>query len=78
MIRLPRQYDVPGEAFAASGNFFSLRVRRVRAAIFEMRMLGLIIISVAQFCIHLAIEPDGRRAYVANSGWNSRQEGCPE
>lgn len=78
MIWMPRQYLVLAEAFAASGDFPSLRPRSVRAAMLEKRMLELAILPVALFCMRLAITPHGRRVYVANSGWNIRQEGRPE
>jgi hypothetical protein len=55
MVWMPRQCAVLAEVFAASGNFPSLLPRSVRAAVLEMRVLGLIFLSMALFCINLAV-----------------------
>lgn len=78
MIWTPRQCDLLAEAFAASGNFPSRRPRSVGAAIFQMRLLRLTILSFALFYLHLAITPDGRPACVAISAWNRREKRRPE
>jgi hypothetical protein len=75
MLWMPRQCAVLAEVFAASGNFPSLLPRSVRAAVIEVRTLGLIFLSMALFCINLAVTPPWNHVMfdatsaVSNPNW---------
>jgi len=75
LVWMPRQCAVLAEVFAASGNFPSLLPRSVRAAVFEMRLVGLLLLSGALFCVNLAVKPQWGRmmfnvaAQVPNPNW---------
>lgn len=75
LVWMPRQCAVLAEVFAASGNLPSLLPRSVRAAVMELRLLGLLLISSALFCIKLAMTPQwgnvmfGAATDVQNPNW---------
>ncbi len=75
LVWMPRQCAVLAEVFSASGNFPSLLPRSVRAAVVEIRMLGLIMLSGAFFCIKLALTPQWSHmmfdvaAQIPNPNW---------
>lgn len=75
LVWMPRQCAVLAEVFAASGNFPSLIPRSVRAAVIQMRLFGLILLSGALLCIKLAVTPPWNHmvfnatAEVANPNW---------
>lgn len=58
LVWMPRQCAVLAEVFAASGNFPSPIPRSVRAAVFEMRVLGLAMLAVVLFCISALRTPE--------------------
>lgn len=57
LVWMPRQCAVLVEVFAASGNLPSLLPRSVRAAVVEMRVLGVCSLSVALFFLHAVVTP---------------------
>lgn len=59
MIWNPRQCAVLTGSFIGGGNSASPRSRSVCAAIFEMRMPGLALLSVPLLYISLVLTPDG-------------------
>lgn len=75
LVWMPRQCAVVAEVFAASGNFPSLLPRSVRAAVLQMRLLGLIFVSMALYSINLAVTPQWSHAMfnataeVSNPNW---------
>lgn len=54
LVWMPRQCAVLAEVFAASGNFPSLIPRSVRAAVFEMRLLGFSFLCGGLICVDVA------------------------
>jgi hypothetical protein len=75
LVWRPRQCAVLAEVFAASGNFPSFIPRSVRAAVLEMRLLGMMFLSAALVCIKLVLTPQwsqimfGAAADVPNPNW---------
>jgi hypothetical protein len=59
MVWMPRQCAVLAEVFAASGNLPSLIPRSVRAAIFQMRLMGVLMLASAVFLAGSALTPMG-------------------
>lgn len=57
LVWMPRQCAVLAEVFAASGNFPSLIPRSVKAAVLEMRMIGLAMLATALFFISHLLTP---------------------
>jgi hypothetical protein len=75
LVWMPRHCAVLAEVFAASGNFPSLIPRSVRAAVLEMRILGLIFLSAALVLLRIALMPQwshvmfSAAASVPNPNW---------
>lgn len=55
MLWMPRQCAVLAEVFAASGNFPSFIPRSVRAAVLEIRTIGLVMLGSALFIVNGAL-----------------------
>jgi hypothetical protein len=75
MVWMPRQCAVLAEVFAASGNLPSLIPRSVRAAVLQMRMMGLFMLGAAFFFIRGALTPTGSQilfggaSAIPNPNW---------
>ena len=75
LVCMPRQCAVLAEVFAASGNFPSFLPRSVRAAVLEIRLLGLVLVSGALFCVKLAVTPEwshmmfNATSQISNPNW---------
>jgi hypothetical protein len=75
LVWMPRQCAVLAECFAASGNFPSLVPRSVRAAVFEMRLVGLGLLSAVLFLISELRTPEwvhvvfNTTSAIANPNW---------
>ncbi len=75
LVWMPRQCAVLVEVFAASGNFPSLLPRSVRAAVVEMRVLGVCSLTSALLFVHVVLTPRWShmlfetRASIANPNW---------
>lgn len=57
LVWMPRQCAVLAEVFAASGNLPSLIPRSVRGAVFEMRLVGTVMLGSALVFVHGALTP---------------------
>jgi hypothetical protein len=75
LVWMPRQCAVLAEVFAASGNFPSLIPRSVRAAVFEMRAVGVMLLAFVLFLLSHLLTPQWSRAVfhtsagIANPNW---------
>jgi hypothetical protein len=75
LVWMPRQCAVLAEVFAASGNLPTLLPRSVRAAVLQMRLMGLVLLSGALYFVNLAVTPQWSRmmfnatADVQNPNW---------
>jgi len=75
LVWMPRQCAVLAEVFAASGNLPSLIPRSVRAAVLQMRLMGLFLLGASLFFIRSAFTPQGSQmlfgaaSSIPNPNW---------